>query len=280
MVKIETLFKFIGETETLNAILVMSNVRPAFLIQPSDYKVKKVSKLLNNISKYFPSLYHLETNWGIFISKKKLNIDNIKSNSDVGKIIGYLCSDTYDDVISNSNTKKHVYYSIFASLKNGSNAQLFATVCPDKSSREKFEKLKSRVEKCLLNNTLTSPVISSISLDEVEIIPPSIIIEKLYSNKPLNEEEKSTIQNIFFNYGFTFEIQIYDFDYSDSFHRGVMATMILYYMHNVLEPFMPFSKYPKETAVSEKIIYDLEHSILNMLIKYDELKIKRKNQSI
>jgi hypothetical protein len=273
----KTLFDQIGVDETINAILVMANTRPAFMVQPPDYQEKTskdphTRKTLAGISQHFPSLHQMDTEWGIIISKEKLNPTRITSGIDVGNTLGYFCTDTYADVLRDVNTKKHVSYEIIVQLKGHSNAHLLATLCPDNSSRKKFEDLRTRIEATLRADKMISPILESVDMVESVVIPPAIVLEKLSSNKPILEEDINVVKNVIYNSGYSFELQWYEFDYSDQFHRGILAMILANHMHDPMKAFWPLQKYPKEADQVVEQTQKLEQTIMGMLSDHQKSK--------
>jgi hypothetical protein len=101
MDEIQNIIDKIGLEEYMNAVLVQNNGRPAFMIQPPDYNEKTekdiiTKRKLDHITIHFPDLYQLKTDWGIIISKNKLDSKLIKNNKDLGKILGYPCYKDYE----------------------------------------------------------------------------------------------------------------------------------------------------------------------------------------
>lgn len=113
----------LGLEEYFNCILVQKDVRPAFMIQPPDYRERIysdpiTSKKLSFIQSQFPDLYQIITNWGIIISKNKIYIDDIKSDKDIGEILGYPCSKDFEYIDQNKDSIQTFSYNIIVKMKN------------------------------------------------------------------------------------------------------------------------------------------------------------------
>lgn len=280
----------IGLNEYINAVLVQNDGRPAFMIQPSDYNEKKKTdkitlKKLENIKKYFPDLYQLKTGWGIIISKKKLNSKSITNDKDVGKVLGYPC---YKDFSREQNENEQlITYDIIIKLKNkrgligySTHIILFSDVCKDTISYKEHLEMKNKIESILKKDDIIGKLLDSVLLNEDTNIPPGHIILTLQNNKKITENEKGDIIHYIYNMGFSDKIQkiIRNMDINTSFNRGVITTLLAYYIDNPLEPFYPLQNHPENPLVVKKL-EDLEKRLITLLTNKKSKTLKKKKKS-
>ena len=112
-------------------------------------------------------------------------------------------------------------------------------------------------------------------------IPVDSIINKLINNKSLTNNDKDKIENILYNLGFDsgFEsepdIQKYfreKFQYSNPIHKGILLGLLLNEKNNLLEPFIPLQKFPKEDKKVLEITKKWQNDLINLLKKTEQSK--------
>lgn len=276
MDKLQTILDTLGLEEYINTILVEKGGRPAFMIQPSDYKESRAdepitSKKIQFIKKYFPDLHISNTNWGVIISKQKLDSASIKNGKDIGKILGYPCYKDFDYL--EDKTRKIMSYEIFAKLKYipelsnyYTRASIFINQCIDKSTYNQHKELREKFEKILKDDKIVGDLIINVEIDETELIPPSLILSKLKENKRLNKNEYDELINIMYNLGFSMEFQfvLRDLNIYDPYNRGIICGLVSNYINNPLEPFFPLQNYPKQDEMVIKKINEWETSLIGL----------------
>jgi hypothetical protein len=115
----------------INLILVNEDIRPAYLYDDN-------IDILNSMIHLFPDLNIFKFGNNIFISKQKLSLDDVSSNENIGKILGY---PTYRDYETSIHSDKynlslyvkvkhhkkiqHVYLFNYISLTNNSSIEIF-----------------------------------------------------------------------------------------------------------------------------------------------------------
>lgn len=255
MDKLEELIRDLGLEELINIILVCEDIRPAMLIQPSDYKEftssdKKTKSKIYHIRKHFPSLILSEdyngSYQGIIVSKKTYDGDVININ-DMGKILGY---PYYNDFI-NLDCEKNTY-SIRLQVvltNNRGIAEIFSNICPNNYLRPIFDKIAKDATIVLKTNDLIKSIIDTVEVIEYVDIPTTVVINKLINNIDLNQNDKNKILNIIYNIGFSFEFQLFfrtEINYKNNIHIGIIISLLIYYKNNPMESFYPLQNHGKK----------------------------------
>jgi hypothetical protein len=243
----------IGMEEYLNCILVEKGVRPACMMQPPDYgEVSAADPITNEkltaIREVFPELIQSVVSAGIIISKREYTNDDIPSDGDLGRILGYICANEFDTVIQNDATQSSVSYNMIVNFKEGTpfnSIQLFVDRCKDTRTRAAHEDQRAAVESVLKGDARVRGLIDSVVLEETISVPPTSILTKLVNRERLSALEKSEMMNYIYNLGFEGDILRYSFDEQNEFQRGVLVTLMTHYIHNPLEPFFPITRYPQ-----------------------------------
>jgi len=278
----------------LNCILVNQNVRPAMLIQPADYKEAthndpKTKHIIKEIKKIFPHLI-LSTDYeiyqGVIVSKTDYNGRKDVSLEEMGKILGYPCYKNFD---INDN---EINYNISINVKDNNNnkIQLFANICKDETNIQEFNIFANKANEVFTKNDYKD-ILNGVKLQEfyVESLqnePTQTLINKLLKNEKLEQNEIDKIQNILYNFGFSFELQLYfidSFEYNNPIHKGILLELLLKDKHDTLSPFSPLQNYPNQSKKVDEIIHAWEKSLLDILEKtstkyHSELKKGGKKQ--
>lgn len=250
-------FTRIGAEEYVNCVLVEKGARPAWMLQPQDYAESsanspKTSEKLAAITHFFPRLIQTITSHGIVISNKALPPPTAAggyTSADIGNIIGYMCTEEYENILNQDEEISYVTYTINVKFKNDlPDANLLATRCKDESTQEAHERLRFRMEQVLKKDKRTKDVVSSVELVKKYTVPVTVILRKLVNKEPLSVHEKSEMMNYIYNIGFTEggELLEYAFDEKNEFHRGILLTLITHYIHNPMEPLFPITQFGDE----------------------------------
>lgn len=292
MNEIQNIIDTIGLEEYMNAVLVQNNGRPAFMIQPPDYNEKTskdtvTKRKLDYIKIHFPDLYQLKTGWGIIISKNKLDSKSIKTNKDIGKLLGYHCYKDYEKA-QNPNIER-INYEIIIKLKNkksliqySTHYQLFAEVCIDRSSYKKRLEDKKTIESILRSDKLLGNLIDSVELTETSEIPPNTLLSKLQNNETIDENTMDQLINYFWNIDFSEKLLriIRYTDMKNDFNRGIICTLLSYYINNPLEPFYPLFNFPEQEQDVHKKVEDFSKSLINLLTSKKKSSSKTKKKTV
>ncbi len=292
MNEIQNIIDKIGLEEYMNAVLVQNNGRPAFMIQPPDYnettaKDTITKRKLDNIKIHFPDLYQLKTGQGIIISKNKLDSKSIKTQGDIGKILGYHCYKYYKKV-QNPNIER-ITYEIIVKLKNkksliqySTHHQLFAEVCLNRSSYKKRLQDKNTIESILRSDKLLGNLIDSVELIETVEISPNMLLLKLQNKETIDENTMDQLINYFWNLDFSQKLLhiIRYTDMKNDFNRGIICTLLSYYINDPVEPFYPLYNFPDQQPDVHKKIQDFSKSLIHLLTSKKKSSTKTKKKTI
>lgn len=243
----------------INCILVKNGVRNAFLIQPADYgealsSDAKTSKILRHISRYFPELIQSDISGETLISKVAYRSANIRSDADMGKIIGYPCAEEYENVL---NRKDEQSFSISIDVKlkpgyNTDNIQILVYRCRDLKTLESSRRFAEECERVLKTDPDIGLIIDSVDVVDRNIVPVKFLINKLLRKEKITDEENYEIKNQIWNLGFDdHPITKYEFDYSNPIHNGLLVGLLSLCDNNPMEPFWPLQHRKEQKAVDK-----------------------------
>jgi len=136
----------------LNCILVQYNVRQAYLIQNSDV----IQSTLYTISKTYPTLNQRKTNYGVIISKNKLEDDYDNKNDPyhnykLGKLLGYPTVDQYP-ITKKDKQKGYYTYHIQVEFIKKKRVSLFNFVAKDLSYEDEIYDLLEYIKESLYDS--------------------------------------------------------------------------------------------------------------------------------
>jgi len=273
-----SLINEIGLNNLVNIILVLENIRPAFLIQPVDYgetshNDPKTRDILKCIKYNFPNLIHsftYETYQGIIISKSNYNDRYDIDNTEIGKILGYPCYLEFDNLDRNNET-----YSITVMVKfmDGKEIDVFTNVCKDLTNLIIFEKIAHQSKEVLINNTEYNKLFGYNKVIDVyvkynKILSHQSIINKLLSNVKIEKDDMFLISNIFYNNDYNDSIisKIMEtLQYDNPIHIGILLNILINDKNDILSPFYPLYKYPNERTNIKIISENLSDDLLFIL---------------
>lgn len=255
----------------LNCILVRNDVRPAFLIQPADYSEAtsagpKTSSMLAGIRRYFPELILSDIRGETLVSKKAYSNAHIKTDTDMGAIIGYPCAKDYPYILEHNNSIATTTIDIVAHLLPGGDSdsvQVLAYVCLDDSQYAAAKQFAASCERVLKSDPVVGPIIWGVKAIKRVNNPVSLLIEKLvHGTKDFSKEETYDIENYIANLGFD-NIESFNFDYGNPVHRGMIIALLSLYKNNPLSPFYPL-QHQKRGAESDRINAMLESELIRI----------------
>ena len=275
-ISLKYIIKNIGLREYINALLVDNNIRNAMMIQPPDYKErteknKKTLHIVSEIKKYFPSLKSSITNEGIILSKKDYSNNHIYDSRKMGKILGYPCANDFNNIVNNPD-KKSITYNLCARIKATISAKynleysyiLIANRCKNDSKNKAMENIAKKANNLIIENDFLSQIVDKFYIQSFVTIPIKIIINKLLENKKLDQNEESEMINYIWNIGFE-ELPMYEFNYDNNVHKGILLTLLTYAQNTPLEPFFPLQKYPKQDMMVSEITQKWEKELIRVL---------------
>jgi hypothetical protein len=266
----------IGIDNLLNLILVIENVRPAYLFQPIDYKEssadgEKSKHILNQIKEVFPELKHYDTYQGVLISKKELNIDKntIISSDEMGRILGYPCWDGFSKIDSTKETTYGVRIIVIQTIKPFiyKETELISNICKDFSQfSNAYNNFIDRCEFVFARTPYNYLNIKNVVIHVEKYPSLDSILNKLASNIPLDNNDKDKISNIFYNACLN-NLSSFHFEPDNPTHRGILLGILLNEKNSLLTPFMPFKPDSLKYAEICEISKNLEKDIIDMLHK-------------
>jgi hypothetical protein len=172
--------------------------------------------------------------------------------------------------------KENITYSLIVNIKQsivnkyniGSKYFLLANRCKNKSKIEEMKKIAENANELIKENKFLKKFVERFEIEETITIPIKVIINKLLKKQKLNENEISEMLNQIWNLGFT-ELPMYEFNYKNSIHRGILLTLMTYAQNTPLEPFFPLQNYPEQDDMVSEITQKWEQELIRIL---DEAK--------
>jgi hypothetical protein len=275
---IENIIENIGIEEYINALLVDNDIRSGMMIQPADYNERttnnRISSLIvSEIKKYFPSLKSSVINQGVILSKNEYSNNYTPNSKKLGNILGYPCANNFNNIIDNSN-KESITYSLIVMIKKsmvnkyniGSRYFLLANRCKNKSKIEEMKNISEKANELIQKNKFLKKFVERFEVEESITIPIKNIIDKLLKKQKLNENEIGEMLNQIWNLGFE-ELPMYEFNYKNSLHRGILLTLMTYAQNTPLEPFFPLQNYPEKDDMVNEITQKWEKELIRVLDK-------------
>jgi len=176
----------------LNCKLIEDDVRECFL-----FWCKKTHNIKSFIFSNFPNLYinehvqyvlykEFKTCDMVLVSKRYVDATEFNTNSKLGKLLGYLSADKFDNLNRDLITYSYTFY---AKIKN-ENIALFNELSQNK--------LDHSIMLNKINESLKN-IVDKIELEERIIIPVVYLIQKIENNKNLNDEELDELKNCLWN---------------------------------------------------------------------------------
>lgn len=257
--------------ELINAFLVESNIRPAMLIQPQNYKEATKNDPLTcfklaAISTKYPNLIQTEIGFsGILLSKKTVDVSELNS-SKLGKILGY---PSFEDYIKINSDMESSCVDVFVELKTGKKIQLFANCCLNENveyAKNYLTETANKASEALFSEPDYKDIINKVYIEITHIIPTSKLITLLMTEK-LSEYDKKEILNLIWNLGFD-KLCVYNFNYSNPFHKGILVTLLTHYENNPLEPFFPLQQWPELDKLTTSKTCKWEYEMIQLLNIY------------
>lgn len=266
--------KIIGLENMINLILVQEGVRPAMLVQPADQGETTgadpvTKKILDAMKIDFPDLLYSEKYdiyQGIIISKVNYD-DQTISLEKMGEILGYPC---YKDFETLDRSQITYVMSVNALFDNGEKIEIFVNICKDNVSEifeeycRKANSVFSKEEYISLLGRIT------FTLETRENIPPHKIIDKLIKSEPITFADTKEISNIIYNFGFKMGVSneiIENIQYTNSIHKGILISLLINHINDILSPFYPLQFYPEQKASVFERIESWGNQVIDTIMK-------------
>ena len=261
--KLELMKKEIGNDILINCHLVNGNIRNAFLIQPADYqevtsKDTKTAMKIRYIKVLFPKLVLSDIRGETLISKRSYTEEEINSDEDMGKIIGYPCAEEYQIVRLKQDTEQTVNITIFAYLENDERVDILAYACLDDRHFKSSEEFAEKAEKFL--KKIDDIKIKKVVAEKQIRIPLVALKEKLIfkSHEKMSSAEIYEIDNEISNR----DIENLNPDYTNPVHRGMIIALLSLFENDPCEHFYPLQYRPEHSLV-EYITKLLERDLID-----------------
>jgi hypothetical protein len=265
----------IGLDVYMNCVLVNAGLRNAMLIQPADYKEVTsaepiTASKIKVLMKIFPDLIASNIHGETIISKKAYSEANIKTDANMGTILGFPCADEYTYTLEHPDEPR-MSISIIVKLKpggNDENIQIIAYVCKYSEDDAKYKSASVFAEKAakiLKADPIVGKIVEDVKVVNNTHMPPKYLINALLNNTTLSKRNQSEIINYIWNLSLEGSIK-YNYDFKNPVHRGIMIGLLALYDNNPIEPFYPLQYRPESKAVdiiTEKLDKELE-AIFNM----------------
>lgn len=254
---VQKINRTIGLDVYMNCVLVREGLRNAMLIQPADYNEAmssdpKTAARLKAIKKAFPTLVQSEISGETLISKKAYADTDIKTDADMGAILGFPCAGEFRYTLNHPDEPK-TGINIVVSLKPGgddTSVQIVAYMCKDDKTYNDALAFAAKAEKILKADVVVGKIVASVTALKDTMMPPKYLIAKLLSNKPLADEDKHQIVNYIWNLSLE-NSPNYNFDFKNPVHRGILIGLLSIYDNNPLSPFYPLQYRPESNRVEE-----------------------------
>lgn len=235
----------IGLDEYMNCVLVQSDVRPAFLIQPVDYReintsYPKTKRKLDAIKLTFPELIISIINGEALISKRAYVEEDFKKNQDMGEALGYPCAADYEYTLTHKH-EPDVTIHINAIMTDGTSLQILGNACKDDSKFVEFEELAAAAETALKADPRLTGKLASVVVKKNVTVPVKYLLQKLIDNRELNEDEEKNLRNQIWNMGWEDgnAMTDYKYEFNNPVHRGILITLMTHVREDPMEPFYP-----------------------------------------
>ena len=254
--------KELGLGIVLNCILVQKGVRPAMLLQPTDYQEAtgndlRTRTILTGIKKYYPELVQSETYQeyqGIIISKKKYNGQSNITKEEMGRILGYPC---YKDFAEEDS------YGIgIVATSHDEELELLVNICNDNATEKRMIKLAQQAETCFhAYKELKHIRVNVFVRKSVSVLS---LIRKLISKEPFDADDQDEFINTLWNMNGNEQLNE-EFrkviQYDNLVHQGVMLSVLNNTYYNPLSPFFPIQHHREYEQVDHLLLKEL-HGLL------------------
>ena len=246
----------IGLEEYMNCVLVQAGQRPAFLIQPADYREAtsndpKTKAKVSAIKRFFPDLIISNIKGEALVSKRAFSEDNFRKNQDMGDALGYPCAAEYEYTLMHKN-EPDVSISVEVTMTDGTTLQILANACKDDSKFDQFVGFAASAEAVLKADPRLLGRVVSVSAVKKVSVPAKFILQKLIRGEALNSDEEHGLRNEIWNMGWEDGDALleYNYEFNNPVHRGILITLLTNTMNDPLEPFYPLTRHAEYRAIT------------------------------
>lgn len=257
-------FKLLGPEHYINSFLVTKNVRPAYLIQNFLQDDKHIKKDIKNILSVFPELQSFSYLENHFLSKNKLNVDDVDTHDKIGKLLRFDCPTKFNDLNRNI---PYILYNITTIMKYKKRFILTCYICQNDSKTASAENLVKDINNAIQNDDNLKTIVKDVRLEITPVKPVLPIVNKLQNwDDIITEEDKYLIENVIYNLMQEHNSTkiINNIDYENPVHRGILLCYITEHEHDVMSPLYPLqsSGYMDEIFKIEDKKFELMKEIL------------------
>lgn len=263
----------------LNVTLVEYGGRPGTLLQHADYNEAHASgpimkKKLNAIKKLYPNLHHTWIGEGMLITKIPVSTDISYWNTyNIGKILGFI------EPFENLNIPHKYGIHISVKLKQLPKEINIVSMIATKPHKKELKELTTLYKNTLLKSPLFKEEIQEVTSQIDEIISEETLINKLLNKEHMSKKLKDEIANYIWNIGLE-NLPLYDFEYKNSLHIGILIALLLQHKYDPCTPFYPvnetdyYEQFNKYNGQYEEVLI---HFLDNNLEKEQSILYKLRN---
>jgi len=249
----------IGLDVYMNCVLVKAGLRNAMLIQPSDYKEAtsndpKTAAKLKELRKAFPELIQSDIYGETIISKHHYKNADFKSSEDMGKTLGFPCAAEFTYILEHRDEPSTSIH-IEVILKPGSDTKstnIISYACRDDRTYMEAITFAAKAEEILKADPIVGKIVDGVVARKESVMPPKFLIQKLLSNDPLSDSDQTETINCIWNLGLE-NASVYNYNFTNPVHRGILIGLLSVYDNNPIEPFYPLQYREEGKEVNEII---------------------------
>lgn len=187
--------------------------------------IKEIKMREKNIKKWYPNLVSKNEGYWSYITKKENKNMVFNCNDKIGKALRYDNTDyRFDDI---KIDESHYSIDICVKLRN-IDIEIILTSYKRKGYTDKTPKLINDINEKISKNNEMANLIKDVYYYQNEWISHKDLMDRLGDkNYTLNDNEIYNINNIIFNFIKNCDDIIYNIDYTNEIHRGLMISLIL-----------------------------------------------------
>jgi hypothetical protein len=247
----------IGLEEYMNCVLVQAGVRPAFLIQPADYREAtsndpKTRAKVSAIQRFFPALIISIINGEALVSKRTWTEAEFKKNQDMGDALGYPCAAEYEYTLTHKD-EPVVVIQVVVAMEDGARLQIMANACKDAAKFDRFVALAGAAERALKADARLK--VASVTAEKEVTVPVKYILQKLIRGEALNDDEEGGLRNEIWNMGWEDgnAMSEYKYEFNNPVHRGILMMLMTYAKEDPMAPFYPLQRHAEHREVTVRM---------------------------
>lgn len=179
---------------------------------------------------------------GTFLSNKPLSSEDVKTNAQIGELLGFECGNKFDEL--DQENQITYTFEIIVTLKTGAEVNLITFVCRDMSTLPQNELLKNSIERLILADNNLKNVVEAVKLNITENKPLNYLISKLMDmNSDLDtsdiDEIINELNNVVAIESETLDIILPYLDMRNPVHVGIILAFLATLKHDPMSVFFP-----------------------------------------